>query len=68
MSGPSDEEAQAQVNARHQAISAYFLGPRAENANDFKEIINGVIDQHIETRKNFQKQDKVFLSFLVSRY
>lgn len=38
-------------------LSAYFIGPKGENAELFKELTNKLIDEHIGYRQNFNSGD-----------
>jgi len=38
-------------------FEALFLGPKAENRDFFKEILNFVVDEHIHWRRNFHPDD-----------
>ncbi|MDI9206567.1 pyridoxal-dependent decarboxylase [Ligilactobacillus saerimneri] len=38
-------------------LSAYFLGPKGENVELFKQLTNELIDDHVGYRKNFGKAD-----------
>lgn len=43
-------------------LSAYFIGPKGENADLFKELTNKLIDEHIAYRQNFNAGDKDSIS------
>ncbi|KAL7268366.1 hypothetical protein RUND412_009012 [Rhizina undulata] len=50
------------VNAEHEAVSGWFLGPRAENFNILKEKINFAIEQQQTARQNYYKDDGDFIT------
>lgn len=43
----------------HQIISSYFLGPKAENHEFFKNNINAILDAQREARLDYFPQDGV---------
>ena len=43
----------------HQRISSYFLGPRAENYEFFKENIIQILDEQRDSRLNYFPEDGV---------
>lgn len=43
-------------------LSAYFLGPKGENVELFKELTNELIDDHVGYRKNFNPEDAESIS------
>lgn len=43
-------------------LSAYFLGPKGENVELFKELTNELIDDHVGYRKNFNSEDAESIS------
>jgi hypothetical protein len=47
----------------HEAVSAWFLGPRAENFDLLKELFCGVLDDHAKVRQMYHEQDGVSTSF-----
>jgi len=46
----------------HEAVSAWFLGPRAENFELVKELFNGVLDRQAEVRLNYHQEDQDFIT------
>lgn len=55
----------AQDNRTHQAISAYFIGPKAENLDLFQENIKTILDELRDARLKYFPEDGVCtLSFL----
>ena len=49
----------------HESISAWFLGPRAENFDLLKELFAGAVDSHARVRENYYVEEGVS-SFVVS--
>lgn len=43
-------------------LSAYFIGPKGENANLFKELTEKLINEHIGYRQNFNSDDETSIS------
>lgn len=43
-------------------LSAYFIGPKGENADLFKELTNKLIDDHVGYRRNFNASDENSIS------
>jgi hypothetical protein len=43
----------------HQAISAYFIGPRAENLDEFRNNITALLEELGRAREAYFKQDAV---------
>ena len=43
----------------HQAISAYFIGPRAENLSDFRSNITALLDEVQRAREEYFGDDVV---------
>lgn len=43
----------------HQAISAYFIGPKAENLNLFQENIKTILDELKDARLKYFPEDGV---------
>lgn len=39
-------------------LSAYFIGPKSENGDFYKKLLNDLIDDHLGWRKNFVPSDK----------
>ena len=46
----------------HQAVSSYFIGPQAENLQDFKENIGSILNELEKTRKNYFPLKMVYVS------
>ncbi|KAE8368365.1 pyridoxal-dependent decarboxylase domain protein [Aspergillus caelatus] len=42
----------------HDIISSYFIGPKSENMQDFRDNIKIILDGIVETRKAYQPEDK----------
>jgi hypothetical protein len=51
----------------HEAVSAWFLGPRAENFDLLKELFCGVLDDHAKVRQMYHEQDGVSVLFFCVR-
>lgn len=43
----------------HEAVSAWFLGPRAENFGLLKTLFEGVLDDHARVREQYYPEDGV---------
>lgn len=43
-------------------LSALFLGDKAENGNEFKQMMSDLIDEHIGWRRNYFPDDKPMIS------
>lgn len=43
----------------HQAISSYFIGPRAENLGEFRKNITALLDELQITRERYFSEDAV---------
>lgn len=43
----------------HQAISSYFIGPRAENLDEFRNNISVILDEIQRAREKYFKEDMV---------
>nr|AEB91325.1 tyrosine decarboxylase [Sporolactobacillus sp. P3J] len=43
-------------------LSALFIGDKAENGKLYKELLNGLVDEHLGWRKNYIPQDKGMIS------
>lgn len=58
---PADKDLLPQdvVNLDHDAISALFLGPKAENFDLLKELFGKVLDKQKHVRENYHREDKV---------
>ncbi|RPB27258.1 PLP-dependent transferase [Terfezia boudieri ATCC MYA-4762] len=48
--------------SRHDAIAAWFLGPKAENFSYLEEFLKRVLDNQKNTRKNLYPSDKAFIT------
>uniref|UniRef100_D8Q5H7 L-tyrosine decarboxylase C-terminal domain-containing protein n=1 Tax=Schizophyllum commune (strain H4-8 / FGSC 9210) TaxID=578458 RepID=D8Q5H7_SCHCM len=46
----------------HESISAWFLGPRAENYDLLKQLFAGAVDSHARVRENYYAEDGVFIT------
>ncbi|KAF9477346.1 PLP-dependent transferase [Pholiota conissans] len=46
----------------HQALSAWFLGPQAENADVLKELFSQIVDNHARARLAYHPEDGAFIS------
>jgi len=44
------------------SLSAWFLGPKGENVELLKSLINTAIDKHIKIRQEFHPEDPVFIT------
>ena len=53
-------------NAEHEALSALFLGPKAENFDMLKELFNIVLDGQKQARKEYHPEDKVSFQIIVA--
>lgn len=53
----------ASDNAVHESICGWFLGPRAENATLFKQLLTSSIDAHVTRRTSYQADPPVFHFF-----
>jgi len=49
------------LNARHHRLGAWFLGPKAENAQFLKDFFQYIAEQTENARKNFQPNDPEFI-------
>ncbi|KAF8962310.1 PLP-dependent transferase [Flammula alnicola] len=52
--------------ALHEAVSAWFLGPQAENANLLKELFSQMVDSHSRARLMYHPEDGASDSFMIS--
>lgn len=43
----------------HQAISSYFIGPRAENLDEFRNNISIILDEIQRAREEYFREDVV---------
>lgn len=43
----------------HEAVSAWFLGPQAENAGLLKELFGTIVDSHAKARVSYHPEDGV---------
>jgi hypothetical protein len=67
MQGPVTAKADAvpgSLRDAHNAACAWFLGPKAENADHFKMLVETILDDLTQCRRNFSSEDKV--SWLLS--
>ncbi|KAL1744697.1 pyridoxal phosphate-dependent transferase [Schizophyllum fasciatum] len=46
----------------HESVSAWFLGPRAENYTLLKELFAGAVDTHARVREKYCIEDGVFIT------
>lgn len=46
------------MEKRARAIEAFFLGPRGENGEFFKKLIEDSVYSHIQARKSYEMEDK----------
>ncbi|KAF4616928.1 hypothetical protein D9613_008569 [Agrocybe pediades] len=46
----------------HEAVSAWFLGPQAENGDLLKQLFDQIIDSHAEARKSYHPEDGEFIT------
>jgi len=63
--GPATSESLAvpgSLRDAHYAASAWFLGPKAENADYFKMFVETILTDLTQCRRNFAPQDEVGLS------
>jgi glutamate/tyrosine decarboxylase-like PLP-dependent enzyme len=58
---PSEALAGESTDAPH-PLPAWFLGPKAENAKTWQELINGVLDDYIHWRRNYFPGDPTVVS------
>ncbi|MEI6242204.1 MAG: pyridoxal-dependent decarboxylase [Chlamydiota bacterium] len=42
--------------------NALFLGEKAENEQQFRKLLNEIVEQHVKWRSNFHKEDGVIIS------
>jgi len=51
----------------HQAVSSYFIGPRAENLGDFRVNIESILNELQKARQSYFPDDPVsiFNSFFI---
>lgn len=47
----------------HEAVSAWFLGPQAENFDLLRDLFNRALDGQAAVRKSFHPEDGVCCSF-----
>ena len=50
------------LDNRHDAVGAWFLGPRAENFNILKEVFESTLASQDHARKTIYKDDKDFIT------
>jgi hypothetical protein len=50
----------------HQAVSSYFIGPRAENLGDFRVNIESILNELKNARQSYFPDDPVSVSRLFS--
>ncbi|KAJ1311922.1 hypothetical protein OPQ81_010382 [Rhizoctonia solani] len=50
------------INARHDRIGAWFLGPKAENVNFLREFFEYIAQQTERARQQFQPDDPKFIN------
>lgn len=50
------------ISYKDMDLSAYFIGPKGENADIYKELTNRLIDEHVGYRQNFNSGDKDSIS------
>jgi len=65
--GPATAEAHAvpgSLRDAHNATCAWFLGPKAENAEHFQMLVQTILEDFTQCRRNFAPEDKV--SWLLS--
>jgi len=48
--------------SRHDAIAAWFLGPKAENFSFLEEFLKRVLENQKNTRKNLYPSDQAFIT------
>lgn len=53
----------AHEDESHQAISSYFIGPKAENISYFKDNISIILDEMVATRHRYFPQDGVYCPY-----
>ncbi|PPR01984.1 hypothetical protein CVT24_011111 [Panaeolus cyanescens] len=46
----------------HEAVSAWFLGPQAENATLLKDLFTHIVNGHAEARKSYHPEDGIFIT------
>jgi hypothetical protein len=47
----------------HNAACAWFLGPKAENADYFKKYVETILNDVVQCRRNFSPEDEVCFCF-----
>jgi hypothetical protein len=65
--GPATSESLAapgSLRDAHYAASAWFLGPKAENADYFKTFVETILTDLTQCRRNFAPEDEVSISSL----
>ena len=51
--------ARGSLRDAHEAACAWFLGPKAENADYFRMFVDAVLDDVVQCRRNFAPEDEV---------
>ncbi|KAF5326606.1 hypothetical protein D9611_000881 [Ephemerocybe angulata] len=46
----------------HEAVSAWFLGPQAENAELLKDLFNDIVADHVSARTSYHPEDGAFIT------
>ncbi|TVY85093.1 putative L-tyrosine/L-aspartate decarboxylase [Lachnellula suecica] len=58
----SNTPVQVLEDTSHQAVSSYFIGPQAENLQDFKDNIHSILDELEKARKSYFPKDDTFIT------
>lgn len=67
MSKFNDKHSKIEGDISHQAISSYFLGPRAENFENLKSNILTILEEQRDSRLDYFPEDGVSISFIPFR-
>ena len=67
MSKFNTKHSKVEGDASHQAISSYFLGPRAENFEYLRSNILTILEEQRDTRLDYFPQDGVSVFFVSVR-
>lgn len=64
MSKYNTKHSKIEADASHQAISSYFLGPRAENFEYLRSNILTILEEQRDTRLDYFPEDGVSVSLI----
>ena len=67
MSKFNNNHSKVEGDASHQAISSYFLGPRAENFEYLRSNILTILEEQRDTRLDYFPEDGVSVSYISLR-